>query len=94
MVDSKRISLSLWDTAGEEDFDRLRPLSYPQTDIFIACFSLVDRATLENVESKWLPELSFHGQNAPILVGKNGERLACSSNRFRSLHFGQLACCW
>ena len=40
MVDEKEINLGLWDTAGEEDYDRLRPLAYPQTDVFLACFSI------------------------------------------------------
>ena len=41
MVDNKQINLGLWDTAGQEDYDRLRPLSYPMTDVFLVCFSVV-----------------------------------------------------
>jgi Ras-related C3 botulinum toxin substrate 1 len=52
VVDERRVSLQLWDTAGQEDYDHLRPLSYPQTSVFIVCFSLVDPQSLENVETK------------------------------------------
>jgi len=41
MVDGKPINLGLWDTAGREDYERLRPLSYPQTDVFLLLFSVV-----------------------------------------------------
>ena len=49
--------LNLWDTAGQDDYDTLRPLSYPQTDIFIICFAVNDLVSLDNVKSKWVPEI-------------------------------------
>lgn len=68
MVDGKPISLGLWDTAGQEDYDRLRPLSYPQTDVFLICFSLVSPPSFENVRTKWFPEISHHAPNIPIIL--------------------------
>eukprot|EP01128_Nolandella_sp_AFSM9_P004450 TRINITY_DN1_c0_g1_i1.p1 TRINITY_DN1_c0_g1~~TRINITY_DN1_c0_g1_i1.p1 ORF type:complete len:215 (-),score=75.28 TRINITY_DN1_c0_g1_i1:41-637(-) len=68
MVDGKPINLGLWDTAGQEDYDRLRPLSYPQTDVFLCCFSIVNPSSFENVRAKWFPEVSHHCPNTPILL--------------------------
>jgi len=68
MVDGKPISLGLWDTAGQEDYDRLRPLSYPQTDIFLVCFSIVDRNSFDSVTSKWIPEINHHCPGVPFLL--------------------------
>jgi len=58
MVDGKPISLGLWDTAGQEDYDRLRPLSYPQTDVFLICFSIVSPPSFDNVKAKVRPPSS------------------------------------
>ncbi|KAL1236218.1 Ras-related C3 botulinum toxin substrate [Trichinella spiralis] len=67
-VDGMTVMLGLWDTAGQEDYDRLRPLSYPQTDVFILCFSLVSPVSFDNVTSKWFPELRHHCPDTPILL--------------------------
>jgi len=70
MVDGKPINLGLWDTAGQEDYDRLRPLSYPQTDVFLLCFSITSPASFENIKSKWYTEINHHAPDVPfILVG-------------------------
>ena len=61
MVDGKPINLGLWDTAGQEDYDRLRPLSYPQTDVFLLCYSIMSRASFANIKSKWFPEVTGGG---------------------------------
>merc|ERR1712117_150514 len=68
MVDGKPINLGLWDTAGQEDYDRLRPLSYPQTDVFLVCFAVISEASFNNVKQKWVPEVSHHAPGVPILL--------------------------
>jgi len=60
--------VSLWDVGGREDYDRLRPLSYPLTDIFLLCFSLISPTSLSNVVTKWHPELQHHCPQTPILL--------------------------
>jgi len=68
-VADKTVSLSLWDTAGQEDYDRLRPLSYPQTDVFLICFSVISSTSFSNVKTKWWPEVTHHCPTSNILVG-------------------------
>lgn len=52
MIGGEPYTLGLFDTAGQEDYDRLRPLSYPQTDVFLVCFSVVSPSSFENVREK------------------------------------------
>ena len=54
--------------ANTQDYDRLRPLSYPQTDVFLICFSVVSTASYDNVRAKWYPEVSHHCPNVPIIL--------------------------
>jgi Ras-related C3 botulinum toxin substrate 1 len=68
MVDGNPVNLNLWDTAGQEDYDRLRPLSYPHTDVFLLCYSVLSYSSYENISSKWYPEVSHHCPEAPIIL--------------------------
>ena len=58
-IDGKHIELALWDTAGQEDYDRLRPLSYPDTNVLLICYSVDSPDSLENVPEKWVPGVRF-----------------------------------
>jgi len=70
MIDDTPYNLGLWDTAGQEEYDRLRALCYPQTEVFLICFSLVGPISYENVKLRWHPELQHHCPDTPyILVG-------------------------
>ena len=71
-VDGKRIELALWDTAGQEDYDRLRPLSYPDSHVILICFAIDQPDSLDNVVEKWVPEVIHfcsHPRVPYILVG-------------------------
>ncbi|GAV53121.1 hypothetical protein ZYGR_0AI04030 [Zygosaccharomyces rouxii] len=73
--ESQIFKLNLWDTAGQEEYDRLRPLSYPQTDIFLVCFSVVERSSLRNVTDKWYPEIRENCSSGnPELLRRLGKR--------------------
>ena len=70
MICQEPYTLNLFDTAGQTDIDKLRPLSYPNTDIFIVCFSVISPASLKNVKETWVPEINHFCPGTPfILVG-------------------------
>jgi Ras family protein A len=51
-VDGRHVELALWDTAGQEDYDRLRPLSYPDSHVVLICFAIDSPDSLDNVSEK------------------------------------------
>jgi len=74
MVDGQVVNVGMWDTAGQEDYDRLRPLSYPQTDVFLVCYSVASISSFDNLRRKWLPEIDHHAPGVPfILVGTKSD---------------------
>ncbi|MCL7026123.1 hypothetical protein MKW94_024402 [Papaver nudicaule] len=68
LVDAQIVSLGLWDTAGQEDYNRLRPLSYRGADVFLLAFSLISRPSFENITKKWVPELRHYAPSVPIVL--------------------------
>ena len=84
MVDGRPINLGLWDTAGQEDYDRLRPLSYPQTDVFLLCFSITNPTSFENVRTKWYPEIASHAPGADPASSSLRRRVASMASGGRS----------
>ena len=75
MLSNCQVELALWDTAGQEDYDRLRPLSYPDTDVILMCFSVDSPDSLENIPEKWTPEVKHFCPNVPIILVGNKKDL-------------------
>ena len=61
-------NLGLWDTGGGEDYHRLRPLCYPNTSVFLVCFSVDRPASFKSVEEALVPEIKHHCPNTPFLI--------------------------
>ncbi|KAI3620109.1 hypothetical protein CBS9595_002076 [Malassezia furfur] len=66
--DGQLVEFALWDTAGQEEYNRLRPLSYPETDVILVCFAIDYPASLVNVQDKWLPEIVHFCEGVPFLL--------------------------
>ncbi|XP_019206417.1 cell division control protein 42 homolog isoform X2 [Oreochromis niloticus] len=85
MIGGEAYTLGIFDTAGQEDFDRLRPLSYPQTDVFLVCFSVVSLSSFKNVTEKWVPEISHHCPATPFLLVGTQVHLRDDSDTLKKL---------
>ncbi|MDC6271735.1 GTP-binding protein [Acetobacter pasteurianus] len=67
-IDGRSVQLSLWDTAGQEEFDRLRSLSYSDTHCIMLCFSVDSPDSLENVQSKWVGEIADNCEGVKLVL--------------------------
>ncbi|KAN0007113.1 hypothetical protein ACTFIU_005307 [Dictyostelium citrinum] len=77
-INDQIYNIGCWDTGGGEDYPRLRPLSYPQTNLFLICFSIASRNSFNNCETYWLPEVTKFLPSVPIiLVGTKTDLRDC-----------------
>lgn len=67
-VDGKPAKIHLWDTAGQEDYDRLRPLSYSDANVVLMCFDVTNRSSYDNILTKWYPEVNHFCKGVPVLL--------------------------
>lgn len=67
-ADGKNVELALWDTAGQEEYDRLRPLSYQNVNVILVCYSVGSLISLNNVKEKWAPEIQHFCPNVSIIL--------------------------
>ena len=79
MVGGKSYTLALFDTAGQEGFDQLRPIAYPQTDVFLICFSVVLPSSLINIQKLWIQEIKKYCPSTPFILV--GTKIDLRSNR-------------
>jgi len=67
-IQDQEYVIQLFDTAGQEDYDRLRLIAYPNTDVFLVCFSIINPDSYDNVREKWVPEILKPEWKAPFLL--------------------------
>lgn len=67
-IDGQPMELSLWDTAGQEEFDRLRSLSYSDTHCIMLCFAVDSRDSLENAQTRWVSEIIDHCEGVKLVL--------------------------
>ncbi|KAI7860458.1 small GTPase-binding protein, partial [Circinella umbellata] len=87
-LDNRVVELALWDTAGQEDYDRLRPLSYPETNVILICFAIDQPTSFKNVQDRWLPEVTHFCENVPKLLV--GTKIDLRENKARIAHLNAL----
>lgn len=68
LCNGRQIAMMLWDTAGQEDYGKLRPLSYKKSDILLICFAIDNKDSAENIITKWVPEAKQYAPAVPFII--------------------------
>lgn len=68
LIDGNNVELDIFDTNEDFGYDRIRPLSYPNTDVVMICFDLSNKGSFDRVFERWYPEIKHHLPNIPIVL--------------------------
>ncbi|XP_035514605.1 rho-related GTP-binding protein RhoF-like [Morone saxatilis] len=64
----QQFRLHLYDTSGQDDYDRLRPLSYHSVNVVLICYDVMCSSSFDNVFTKWYPEVQHFCAGVPIIL--------------------------
>lgn len=84
-IGEKVQNVQIWDTAGQEELENIRTLSYAGTSVFLLCFSIADPSTFANITSVWIPEIKNHDPNPTILLVGTKSDLRDNENTLANL---------
>ncbi|KAL4238909.1 hypothetical protein ACF0H5_003616 [Mactra antiquata] len=90
-VSDKKYTVSVFDTAGQRDYEDLRVFTYAQSDVIIVCYSAVDRNSYDNITDFWIPEIrTYVGKSIPIILVATQTDLCNNKNECVSTHEGEV----
>ncbi|XP_053143444.1 rho-related GTP-binding protein RhoD [Hemicordylus capensis] len=89
-ISGKHVQINLWDTAGQEDYDRLRPLSYSGAHAILMCYDVTNPPSFDNILTKWYPEARHFCRGVPILLVGCKTDLRKDKVLLRKLHRDQM----
>ena len=74
-IDGKKCEINVWDTAGQEDYEKLRPLAYPESNVVLMCYCIDAPDSLTNISDKWNPEVKYYCPQTPVVLCGNKKDL-------------------
>ena len=77
--------MTLFDTAGQEAFEQLRPMSYPDSEVILLCFSIDNKDSFDNIKEKWIPEIKQYCPKVPLILV--GNKIDLRSDNQKSIKY-------
>jgi len=80
------VELVVWDTAGQEEYEKLRPMSYSESDVILLCYSIDNPDSFMNIREKWHPELRYFTPQTSIILVANKKDLRDDVKVIEKMH--------
>ncbi|XP_045184437.1 cdc42 homolog [Mercenaria mercenaria] len=68
-VHGEQYTVGIFDSPGQHDYEDVRAFSYRDSEVIIACYSVNDTDSLQNVKDVWIQEAKSHvKRKKPLLL--------------------------